>query len=142
MSTEADSEARRTFETYLSERAAKSRAHARKNDAACMICYVAAIAGSFLATICAAFGDLPKAAIAALTAIPGTALLANSVFSFERKCLWHRRRKINYDALAMKLQYEGSDVATLSKELRQFEAKADLDYPRFGALSSTRKDES
>ena len=142
MSTEEESDARRTFQAYLSERALKARSHARKNDVACMICYVLAIAGSFAATICAAFGKLPKEAIAALTAIPGTALLANSVFSFERKCFWHRRRKISYDALVMKLRYEGADTATLSKELREFEEKADLDYPRFGPLSSGRKAES
>jgi hypothetical protein len=141
MSTE-EADPRRAFEVHLAERAAKSRSHARKNDAACMVCYVVAIAGSFLATIGVAIGDLPKAAIAALTAVPGTALLANSVFSFERKCVWHRRRKIKFDALAMKLRYEGADVATLSKELREYEAKADLDYPRFGALSAGRKEDA
>jgi hypothetical protein len=42
--------------------------------------------------------------------------------------------------MAMKLRYERSDVAELSKELREFESKAGLDYPRFGALTSARKE--
>lgn len=125
--------------SYLLLRAQKSRTHARKNDAAATLCFVTAIVGSFAATLCAAFGDLPRALIAAITAVPGTALLLNSVFAFDRKCRWHRRRKLKYDAFAMRLTYEGADVASVSKELRTFEEKVDSDYPRFGAPSNLSK---
>ena len=36
--------------------------------------------------------------------------------------------------------YEGVDLASLSKEVREFEEKADLEYPRFGALVTVSKD--
>jgi hypothetical protein len=134
-------ESRRAFEAYLVERATKARRHARKNDLAATLCYLLAIVGSFAATLCAALSNLPKGAIAALTAIPGTALLANSVFAFEQKCRWHRKRKHKYDTLALRLKFEGADVAALSKELREFEQTADHDYPRFGSLGSTKSDD-
>jgi hypothetical protein len=105
---------------------------------AATLCYVLAIVGSFAATLCAALSDIPKAALAALTAVPGTALLANSVFAFEKKCRWHRKRKLKYDSLAMRLKFEGVDEVTLSKELREFEEKVDLEYPRFGTLTADK----
>jgi preprotein translocase subunit SecY len=86
-------ESRDNLETDLEARAAKSRRHARKNDLYAVACYALAVLGSFFATLLAAFSDLPRAAVAAATAIPGTALLINSVFSFEKKAQWHRRRK-------------------------------------------------
>jgi hypothetical protein len=134
-------EARRAFEAHLSERATKSRHDARKNDWAATLCYTLAIGGSFAATLFAALSDLPKAAIAALTAVPGTALLANSVFAFEKKCRWHRRRKHKYDSLALRLKFEGADVDALSKELREFEEKIDGEYPRFGSLAGKDPDQ-
>ena len=118
---------------YLAARAAKFRAHARKNDAAAAFCYLAAIVGSLAATIGAAFADFPRWAIASITAIPGTALLANSVFAFDKKSRWHRKRKRRYDALIMQMRYEGAGAAAISKELREFEEKIDDDYPRFGS---------
>lgn len=134
-------QSRLAFEALLDQRAARARRHARKNDWAAMFCYVVAIVGSFAATLCAALSDLPKAAIAALTAIPGTVLLANSVFAFEQKCRWHRKRKLKYDDFALRLKFEGADVSALSKELREFEHKADLDYPRFGSMSFAKSDD-
>jgi hypothetical protein len=134
-------ESREKLQAYLIERAAKSRVHARKNDSAATLCYFTAIGASFAATLCAAFGDLPKAVIAAITAIPGTALLLNSVFCFDKKCQWHRRRKLKYDAFTMRIRYEGADTASVSRELREFEEKADADYPRFGASGNLKKDD-
>lgn len=134
-------QSRAAFEALLDQRGAKARRHARKNDLAAMLCYVVAVVGSFAATLCAALSDLPKAVIAALTAIPGTVLLANSVFAFEQKCRWHRKRKLKYDDLALRLRFEGADVSVLSKELREFEHKADLDYPRFGSISFKSDDQ-
>ncbi|OOP56479.1 MAG: hypothetical protein AYP45_08995 [Candidatus Brocadia carolinensis] len=135
-----NSESREKLHAYLIERAAKSRKHARKNDYISTLCYLAAIVASFAATLCAAFGDLPKAAIAAITAIPGTALLLNSVFCFDKKCQWHRRRKLKYDTFSMRMSYEGADAASISRELREFEEKADADYPRFGASGTLKKE--
>lgn len=126
---------------YLVQRAAKFRAHARRNDRAATFCYLVAIGGSLAATLCAAFGELPRWLVASTTAVPGTALLVSSVFAFDKKCRWHRKRKLKYDALAMRMRFEGGDAATISKELREFEEKFDADYPRFGALSGGKKDE-
>lgn len=134
------SESRENLHAYLIERAAKSRKHARKNDSISTLCYLAAIVASFTATLCAAFGDLPKAVIAAITAIPGTALLLNSIFCFDKKCQWHRRRKLKYDAFTMRISYEGADAASISRELREFEEKADADYPRFGVSGNLKKE--
>lgn len=133
---------RAQLETDLAERAVKSRRHARKNDFYAVACYGVAILGSFSATFMAAFTDLPKLLIALTTAIPGTALLCNSVFSFEKKAQWHRRRKAKQDALVIRLRYEGADVPTVSREWREFEEGASRDYPHFGVfLGSVPKDE-
>jgi hypothetical protein len=132
---------REELHAYLVQRAAKFRAHARKNDAAATFCYLTAIVGSFAATLCAAFGDLPRSIIAPITAIPGTALLLNSVFSFDKKCRWHRKRKLKYDAFALRMKYESASAAIISRELREFEEKLDADYPRFGTPGDSKKEE-
>jgi hypothetical protein len=118
---------------HLTQRATKARTHARKNDTAATLCFVTAITGSFAATLCAALADLPRALIAGITAVPGTVLLLNSVFAFDQKCRWHRRRKLKYDAFLIRLTYENADPAAVSRELREFEEKIDTEYPRFGA---------
>jgi len=133
---------RESFDAYVSERATKARYHARKNDAAAMACFLMALLGSFAATLCAALSDLPRFAIALLTAVPGTALLANSVFAFDRKCRWHRRRKARYDSVLVRMRFENGDVAVLSKELREFEEKAEKEYPRFGPMMLGKGGES
>ncbi|MFT3781539.1 MAG: hypothetical protein QM790_05930 [Nibricoccus sp.] len=125
---------RRDFETLVLERAAKSRRHARKNDLAATLCYGLALIGSFAASLCAAFTDIPKGALAGITLIPGAALLVISVFAFEKKCRWHRRRKLWYDGLLLRLKFEGATVEALSKEMREHDAKIDREYPRFGAF--------
>jgi hypothetical protein len=130
-------ESREKLETELALRATKSRRHARKNDLYGVACYALAILGSFFATLLAAFSDLPKAVVAAATAIPGTALLINSVFSFEKKAQWHRRRKMKYDALTMRLLYEAADPAAVSREWREFDEAVSRDYPHFGVFLST-----
>jgi hypothetical protein len=127
---------------HLTSRAAKFRAHARKNDAIAAFCHLAAIGGSLTATICAAFADFPRWAITLISAVPGTALLANSVFAFDKKCRWHRKRKRKYDAFAMRIRYEGATSATISKELREFEDRIDDDYPRFGSFSGAEKEKN
>lgn len=140
MSTTSDpQETRRALEEHLKERARRSRGHARKNDLAVMLCHVLAIVGSFAATLCAALSDLPKAAIAALSAIPGTALLVNSAFAFEPKCRWHRRRKSKYDSLLLRLRFEDADVTALSRELREFEESVGQEYPRFGSMGASKE---
>lgn len=126
---------------YLAQRAAKFRLHARRNDAAATFCYLIAIVGSLAATLCTAFVDLPRWVIASITAIPGTALLANSVFAFDKKCRWHRKRKLKYDAFAMRIKFEGVSAALISKELRVFEEKLDADYPRFGTVGGNKQDD-
>ena len=127
--------------SYLQQRAASFRAHARKNDTAATFLYLVAIVGSLAATLCAAFGDLPRWAVALITAVPGTALLASSVFAFDKKCRWHRKRKLKYDAFAMRIKYEGTSAAVISKELREFEEKLDSDYPRFGTPGGMKKED-
>jgi len=134
--------AREELLAYLVVRAAKFRGHARKNDAAATFCYLAAIGGSFAATLCAAFTALPGPSIAVITAIPGTALLFNSVFAFERKSRWHRKRKLRYDALALRLKYEDSNVSAISQELRDLDERLDADYPQLGATPDLRKQNS
>ena len=125
----------------LDERATKARANARKNDFAAMTCYLVAIFGSLAATLAVALGNVPKLALAAITAIPGTALLLNSVLCFDKKCQWHRRRKMTYDALDMRLRFEGATASDVSRELRDFEQKADADYPRFSGPISLKSTE-
>jgi hypothetical protein len=143
MSTQPEpSDGRSRLETELEARAAKSRRHARKNDLYAVACYAFAILGSFAATLLAAFSDLPKAIIAGATAVPGTALLVNSVFSFEKKAQWHRRRKMKYDALMMRLRFEDAETAAVSREWREFEEGISRDYPRFGVFmgAGTKED--
>jgi hypothetical protein len=127
---------------HLTDRAAKFRAHARKNDAAAAFCYLGAIVGSLAATICTAFAGLDRWALTLITAIPGTVLLVNSVFAFDKKCRWHRKRKKKYDAFAMRIRYEDTDAAAISRELREFEDKIDEDYPRLGSPNGVEKDKN
>ncbi|OOP57980.1 MAG: hypothetical protein AYP45_00335 [Candidatus Brocadia carolinensis] len=47
---------------------------------------------------------------------------------------------LKYDTFSMRMSYEGADAASISRELREFEEKADADYPRFGASGTLKKE--
>lgn len=123
----------------IAHRLATTRRNARRNYFIAYGCYGAAIVGSFSATLCVAFGELPKAVIAGITALPGTALLLNNVLALEKKAQWSWRKVRKYDSMLMGLRYEGRDMSEAAKELREFEEKMEEDYPRFGMLPTDLK---
>ena len=132
-----------TVETSLAAdialRLAKTRRNARRNYFIAYGCGGAAIVGSFAATLCVAFGDLPKPVIAGLTALPGTALLLNNVLALEKKAQWSWKKVRKYDSMLMCLRHEARDVSAAAKELREFEEKMEEEYPRFGMLPADPK---
>lgn len=125
------------FLTDYAERIKGYREHARHNYFAACTCYAVAIGASLLGTIVAATDILPKAALAVLTAIPGTALLVNSVFSLEKKSAWFFKKARRYDGTLMRLRFEGLDLASASKDLRTFDEEMEGEYPKFGMMPQT-----
>jgi hypothetical protein len=91
---------------------------------------------SAAATLLAATGLAPLPALAVLTAIPGIALLVNSVFGFEAKTRWYWGKVSYYGALRNRLRYEGYLVNEASKDRREFDGRMQEQYPTFGALPS------
>jgi hypothetical protein len=118
----------------LQEKSEKSKRNARKNYRTAYACHLLAIAASLVATIMAASASAPGAATAIVTAIPGTALLFNSIFAFDRKANWYRKKKLRYDGLALEIQYESKSVGDAAKEIRIFEEEIEKEYPGFGAF--------
>lgn len=116
----------------------KSRTHAKRNDALATFCYFLAVVSSFVAAV-VVYANAWQWLSALVTAVPGTALLTNSVFSFERKSEWHRRRLLNYRSLLLRLRYEGADILEISGELRRLEEEFQQSYPGFGSFSSEKK---
>ena len=123
-----------SLKAALEIRNASARRNARRNYFASFACYAIAIVTSLVATIAISVDLLPKAWLATLSAVPGTALLVASVFSFEKKSEWYWTRQRFYDAILMRLTYEKLEVATASKELRIFDAEMEKQYPKFGAM--------
>ncbi len=127
-----------SFTDALEQRITNSRKNARRNYFSAYICYGVAIATSLLATLAAATDFLPKANLAVLTAIPGTALLVNSVFSFENKSNWYWRKARRYDGILMSVRFEGLELSSASKDLRIYDEKMEAEYPKFGMIPQKR----
>lgn len=123
------------FKGKLNSDIARYRVHARHNYFASYACYLVAIAASLLTTILAASTDyLSKGTLAFLSAVPGTALLVNSVLSLEAKTRWYWKKARKYDGILMSLSHENLPLAEASKEKRTFDEEMEKEYPKFGML--------
>lgn len=131
---------RSAMESYLDSRSNKSRLHAKKNDSFSTWCYIIAVFSSFIA---ASGGSLEKiglnvAWVPLMAGVPALALLTNSVFAFEEKFLWHRRRRLAYRTLWMRLVYEREEIGVVSAAMREFDESIAQEYPRFGNMGDKR----
>lgn len=136
-STDADSKDfsdKKSLGIKLKERTTRSRKQARRNYFASYTCYAVAIITSLLSTIAISAELLPKTGLVILTAIPGTILLVNSVFSLDKKAAWHYKRARHCDGILMRLRFEDLSLAAASEDLRKFEEEMDAQYPKFGMM--------
>jgi hypothetical protein len=126
----------KNLEIQLTERIARSRKQGRRNYLASYTCYAVAIAASLLTTIALAAGleDLSKTALVILTAIPGTILLVNSVFSLDKRATWHYKRARHCNGVLMRLRFEGLGLAAASEDIRKFDDAMEAEYPKFGMM--------
>ena len=129
-----DFSGKKDLEIYLTERLARARKHAKLNYFAAYTCYAVAIAASLFGTIVAATEFLPKVVLIILTAIPGSVLLVNSVFSLDKKATWHYKRASHYNGVLRRLRFEDLSLADASKTLRNFSEKMEAEYPKFGMM--------
>jgi len=133
-------ENREAIVALLEDKISKSKKSARRNYRNSFACHVLAILASLVATIIAATSAFSGATVAVFTAIPGTALLLNSVLAFDKKNAWHRRRTHFYQSLIMAVKFESKLPSVISRELRQFDEEIEEDYPSFGVMSHKPKD--
>jgi hypothetical protein len=129
-----DSPNEKDFETMLAQRIVRYRVHARRNYLAAYTCYAVAIAASLLGAVAATAGFLPQSAFPVVTAIPGTSLLINSVFSLEKKSAWFYEKLHHYDSLLMRVRFEGFSISSANKELRIFDKEMEPLFPKFGMM--------
>ena len=122
------------FETMLVQNTARNRKHAKRNYLTAYVCYAIAIAASLLSTIAIAADFPSKPVLALVAAIPGTALLVNSVFSLEKKSAWHYEKYHHYESLLYRVRFEGFSIPSASKELRTFNEEMERLYPKFGMM--------
>ena len=91
-----------------------------------------AVAGSIVASICAALGVEPKALLAVLAIIPAAVLSIRGTFRFEEKASWHFKKSHKLKALTRSLKYGGADPASVSVDFSKIEQELDERWPRFG----------
>jgi hypothetical protein len=125
---------KKDFEARLEQRMARQYKHARRNYLAAYTCYAVAIVSSLFGTVAVATQFLPTAGLAIVTAIPGTALLINSVFSLEKKSAWFYKKYYHYDSMLWRVQFEDFSISAASKELRIFDKEMEPLFPKFGMM--------
>jgi hypothetical protein len=123
-------EVRDALGNHLEKRSSKFRTDARRNEHMASLVRAATILASFLAALTSAFPDSPRLLVTILAIIPGTALVISTTFGFDRRALWHRRRRYEYEAARMRLLYEGAAAPDISREIREFEQAAQSERPR------------
>jgi hypothetical protein len=91
-----------------------------------------AVAGSIVASICAALGVEPKALLAILAVIPAAVLSIRGTFKFDEKASWHFKKSHKLKALTRSIKYEGANPAAVSADFAKIEQELDEQWPRFG----------
>src|SRR4051794_21781254 len=86
---------RSEFQELASQRLGRAWSHARINYYVAYFCYAIAVISSLFATILASMSDgtIPRPLLVITSALPGAALLINSVLALEKKADWHYKRK-------------------------------------------------
>src|SRR5262252_174479 len=102
----------------LAQDCAFARRRGSRNRHYAFACLSLALLGSLAGTIATATDLLPKYALAIIAAIPGTALLANSVFRFDSKASWWWTRYHLLRGLRYQLVFEGKEPKEVSAALR------------------------
>ena len=106
----------------------------RRNRHFSFACLAVALLTSLATTLLVATDYLPKLVLAILTAVPGTALLANSVFRFDTKARWWWAKYHHLRGFRYQLLYEGRQPKDVSLELRTLLLDLEKTYPGFGSL--------
>src|SRR5450631_4207564 len=111
-----------------------ARSRGLRNRHYSFACLAIALLASLATTLLVATDSLPRIALAILTAVPGTALLANSVFRFDSKARWWWARHHHLRGFRYQLLYEGRQPKDVSLEVRALLLDLEKTYPGFGTL--------
>ena len=115
---------------------ARNQRHARLNHHAALAALALSAIASFLAAVLIAL-DAPKAAVVALSALPGALLVLNATLRLDAKARWHYRKVHDLDAILRAVRYEGLDPAEASRRLSDLQERMERSYPGFEASAPT-----
>lgn len=116
----------------IARRSARASELARRYNFATYTLLALAVSASAVASISVAAGQLTPVTNAILTAVPAIVVLVNSTFRFDERARYYFERRVNLDALGLRLGHESEDV--IAKELSAFIVTDQGKYPPFGAL--------
>lgn len=120
----------------------KYRRLGRLNYYVAFLLYAVSVLSSILATIMALSGKFSGPCQAAVTAIPGGALLIASTFRFSERSSWHYNKKNQLNALyrlAM-TQAVGTSAPEVAEKWNKIDSLMESSWPGFGALGSSPVD--
>ena len=115
----------------------KYRTLGRLNYYAAFALYGVSVLSSILATGTALSHVLSAPAQAALTAVPGAALLIASTFKFSERSNWHYKKKNQLNALYRLAitQAAGTSAPQIAEKWNKIDSSMEESWPGFGTLS-------
>ncbi|OHU88105.1 MULTISPECIES: hypothetical protein [Pseudoalteromonas] len=127
--------AKDNLKALLLQESRKYRFVARAHTSLMTTMYVISIASSLAAAVLVASDALPKLVLAAITALPGTAILCTSAFRFKEHSQWHYKKARRLENLIYSLEFENESVASISKKARTMHDSMELSWPGFGNIN-------
>lgn len=115
---------------------ARSRKLARRNYLAAYVLFVISIGATVVAALVSA-SDADPAVRAALTTIPGAAVLINSTLKLQEKARWYWRRVKRIEAFVRRSKLANASVESLSEEYSAFTLQMEDVWPDFEPLPGT-----
>jgi hypothetical protein len=116
----------------------KYRKFGRLNYYAAFLLYAVSVLSSILATAMALSGDFSGLCQAAVTAIPGGALLIANTFRFSERSNWHYNKKNQLNALyrLAVTQAPGTSPPEIAEKWNKIDNLMESSWPGFGALGA------
>jgi hypothetical protein len=126
-----------SIELELLKTIRKYRRLARANYYIAFSLHFLAIASSITATFVALSGQLTGTWLAAITAVPGAALLLANTLNFSGRARWHYEKKIQLKSLHRLIiaKAPGTSDAEVAEKWNKIDAKMETTWPRLGTVA-------
>jgi hypothetical protein len=109
------------FLNQLEDDIRRSREHGRQRNGQVKWLYIGAVTGSALGTFLGLFEQVPKEAIAIVSAVPAVAMLAIKTLALDTQATWYWQRVGAYVPLQRAIRYEALPVDQASKRLKEID---------------------